>query len=142
MVKVIENQVMTQKEFEMIRITDQVKEAVENSGVINGMVAVITKHTTTGIMVNEALPCVEKDIELQLDRLVPNDYPYVHTHMLPTYGTCSGNAPGHLKSMLVGNHCIFPVIDGRMVTGGEQNIYFVEMDGLQIRKYLIEVIGD
>ncbi|MEW4411952.1 secondary thiamine-phosphate synthase enzyme YjbQ [Clostridium sp. AN503] len=142
MVKVIENQVMTQKEFEMIRITDQVKEAVENSGVTNGMVAVITKHTTTGIMVNEALPCVEKDIELQLDRLVPNDYPYVHTHMLPTYGTCSGNAPGHLKSMLVGNHCIFPVIDGRMVTGGEQNIYFVEMDGLQIRKYLIEVIGD
>ena len=46
MVKVIENQVMTQKEFEMIRITDQVKEAVENSGVTNGMVAVITKHTT------------------------------------------------------------------------------------------------
>ena len=44
--------------------------------------------------------------------------------------------------MLAGNHCIFPVIDGQMVSGREQNIYFVEMDGLQIRKYLIEVIGE
>ena len=142
MVKLVENQVVSHKEFEMILITNEVKKAVEESGIKNGMVAVITKHTTTGIMVNEALPCVEKDIELQLDRLVPNDYPYVHTHMLPTYGTCSGNAPGHLKSMLAGNHCIFPVIDGQIVRGREQNIYFVEMDGLQIRKDLIEIIGE
>ena len=118
------------------------RKAVEESGIKNGLVAVITKHTTTGIMVNEALPCVEKDIELLLERMVPADYPYVHTHMLPTYGTCSGNAPGHLKSMLAGNSCMFPVIGGEMVTGGEQNIYFVEFDGLQIRKYLIEIIGE
>ena len=51
-------------------ITDEVKKAVEESGIKNGMVAVITKHTTTGIMINEALPCVEKDIELELERLV------------------------------------------------------------------------
>lgn len=38
------------------------------------MVAVITKHTTTGIMINEALPCVEKDIEMQLERIVPKDF--------------------------------------------------------------------
>jgi len=142
MVKLYEKQVVTRKEFEMILITDEVKKAVKESGIKNGLVAVITKHTTTGIMVNEALPCVEKDIELQLERLVPTDYPYVHTHMLPTYGTCSGNSPGHLKSMLAGNHCLFPVIDGEMRTGGEQNIYFVELDGLQIRGYFIEVMGE
>ena len=142
MVKLYEKQVITRKEFEMILITDEVKRAVKESGIKNGLVAVITKHTTTGIMVNEALPCVEKDIELQLERLVPTDYPYVHTHMLPTYGTCSGNSPGHLKSMLAGNHCIFPVIDGELRTGGEQNIYFVELDGLQIRGYFIEVMGE
>jgi len=44
--------------------------------------------------------------------------------------------------MLVGNHCIFPVIDGKMMTGGEQNIYFAELDGLQIRHYFIEVMGE
>ncbi len=142
MVKLFERKLTTKKEFEMIKITDEVKAAVEESGIKNGVVAVITKHTTTGIMINEALPCVEKDIEITLERLVPKDYPYVHTHMLPTYGTCSGNAPGHLKSMLAGNHCMFPVIDGKMVTGGEQNIYFVEFDGLQIRRYMIVVMGE
>ena len=142
MVKLFEKQVISHKEFEMIKITDEVKAAVAESGIQNGIVAVITKHTTTGIMINEALPCVEKDIEQLLERMVPTDYPYVHTHILPTYGTCSGNAPGHLKSMLAGNHCLFPVIDGKMMTGGEQNIYFVELDGLQIRHYFIEVMGE
>ncbi len=142
MVKLYEKLVTSHKEFEMILITDEVKRAVRESGVTNGIAAVITKHTTTGIMVNEALPCVEKDIEMALERLVPTDYPYVHTHMLPTYGTCSGNAPGHLKAMLSGNHCIFPVIDGELMVGGEQNIYFVELDGLQNRRYWIEVMGE
>lgn len=44
------------KEFEMIRITDQVRAFVRESGVHNGIVFVITKHTTTGITVNESLP--------------------------------------------------------------------------------------
>ncbi len=142
MVKVTVNTLRTMKEFEMIPITDEVKKAVEESGIQNGFVLVLTAHTTTGIMVNEQLPCVEKDIELMMERLVPYDYPYVHTHMLHTYGTCSGNSPGHLKSTIAGNHAIFPVIDGKMVTGGEQKIYFAEFDGLQIRKYFIEVMGE
>ena len=34
------------------------------------------------------------------------------------------------------------LIDGKMMTGGEQNIYFAELDGLQIRHYFIEVMGE
>ena len=58
MVKLYENEVVTKHEFEMNNITNEVKKAVADSGIKNGMVAVITKHTTTGIMINEALPCV------------------------------------------------------------------------------------
>lgn len=135
-------QVASRKEFDMIKITDQVREAVEESGVGNGMVFVICLHTTTAIMINESLPCVEKDIELELERLVPRDYPYAHTHMLPSYGTCSGNAPGHLKSMLCGNHCVLPVVDGKMAGGHAQDIYFVEFDGLKERNYTIQIMGE
>ena len=142
MIKVYERSVQTTSEFQLINITEEVKKLVKESGITSGMVLVLSKHTTAGIMVNEALSCVEKDIEIALDRLVPRDYPYVHTHMLPTYGTCSGNSPGHLKAMLSGNHCIFPVLDGEIVLGGEQKIYFAEMDGLQIRKYLVEIMGE
>ena len=108
--------ICAEKEFELIRITDPVREFVAQTGVKNGVVYVITEHTTTGIMVNESLPCVEKDIMETLDRIAPEDYPYHHNHYLPTYGTIGGNAPGHLKSLLTGNHCVFPIAEGKINT--------------------------
>ena len=44
--------ICAEKEFELIRITDPVREFVAQTGVKNGVVYVITEHTTTGIMVN------------------------------------------------------------------------------------------
>ena len=41
--------VCADKEFEMIRITDTVRDFVAESGVRDGVVFVITEHTTTGI---------------------------------------------------------------------------------------------
>ena len=52
------HQVMSRQEFEMIKITRQIFEDVADSGVQNGVVFVISLHTTTGIMINESLPCV------------------------------------------------------------------------------------
>ena len=133
---------MVEEVMEMVKITDQVQKDVAASGITAGVVFVISMHTTTAIMINESLPCVEKDIELTLERLIPTDGDYVHTHMLPSYGTCSGNAPGHLKSMLCGNHCVLPVIDGKTAGGSAQDIYFVEFDGLKIRKYTVQIMGE
>lgn len=141
-IKSYEHQVMSRQEFDMIKITRQIFEDVADSGVQNGVVFVISLHTTTGIMINESLPCVEKDIEIAMERLVPSDYPYVHTHMLPSYGTCSGNAPGHLKSMISGNHCVLPIAGGKVACGHAQDVYFVEFDGLKARKYTVQVMGE
>jgi secondary thiamine-phosphate synthase enzyme len=142
MVKLTVEKVRSTQEFQMIKITDKVRECVENSGIQQGFVAVITAHTTTGIMINEGLECVEDDIEEALERLVPKDYPYMHAHFLPSYGTTGGNSPGHLKSMLAGNHCLLPVMDGKLFCGHAQDIYFVEFDGLKPRNYFIEVFGE
>ena len=50
--------------------------------------------------------------------------------------------PGSFKVHAGRKSLYFPVIDGKMMTGGEQNIYFAELDGLQIRHYFIEVMGE
>ena len=153
-IKSYTHEIASRQEFEMVKITDQVrcqaffKDMGGHTGsqgdelITAGVVFVISMHTTTAIMINESLPCVEKDIELTLERLIPTDGDYVHTHMLPSYGTCSGNAPGHLKSMLCGNHCVLPVIDGKTAGGSAQDIYFVEFDGLKIRKYTVQIMGE
>lgn len=77
-----------------------------------------------------------------LDRIAPEDYPYHHNHYLPTYGTIGGNAPGHLKSLLTGNHCVFPVLDGTLKLGHAVDIYFCEYDGIKNRRYMVYVVGE
>ena len=44
------------KEFELIKITDDVRKVVEESGVEKGIVYVITEHTTTGIVISVTSP--------------------------------------------------------------------------------------
>lgn len=142
MVKFFEVPICASKEFELIKITETVREYVEKSGVKNGVVHVITEHTTTGITVNESLPCVETDLMNALDRMFPEQYPYSHNHYLPSYGTIGGNAPGHLKSLVTGNHCVYPIIDGKIKLGGATDIYFAEYDGIKNRKYMIHIMGE
>jgi secondary thiamine-phosphate synthase enzyme len=133
---------LSKKAEEYILITKEVHSIVENSGIKNGLVAVITAHTTTGIMVNEALSCVESDISDMLNKMAPLDADYAHAHFLPSYGATGNNSQGHLKSLMCGNSCMFPVMNGKIVCGGAQDIYLVDFDGPQRRKVYVEVMGE
>lgn len=133
--------ILTKQYVQMDVITDQVARIVAESGVQNGMVTVMTKHTTTGITVNEALECLESDIQIALSLFAPEDRPYSHARMLKDYGSTAGNPTGHLKAMLTGNHCHFLIQDGKIVKGGAQEVYFCEFDGPASRNILVMVEG-
>ena len=122
--KLKEAAVCADREFEMIKITPEVRAFVEESGIENGLVY------------------VEKDIMECLSRIAPEDYPYHHNHYLPTYGTIGGNTPGHLKSLLTGNHCVFPIVRGELKLGHAADIYFCEYDGIKMRHYMIYAVGE
>ena len=134
--------ILTKTYNEMDLLTRQVEQIVAESGVKNGMVTVLTKHTTTGVTVNESLECLESDIEVFLSWMAPEDFPYSHARMLKDYGSTAGNPTGHLKAYITGNHCHFPIIDGEMVRGGAQDIYFCEFDGPAKRTVLVIVEGE
>ena len=133
--------ILTKQYVELDVITPQVEAIVAESGVKNGMVTVMTKHTTTGVTFNEALECLESDIEVALSLFAPEDRPYSHARMLRDYGSTAGNPTGHLKALLTGNHCHFPIVDGQIVRGGAQEVYFCEYDGPASRNILVMVEG-
>lgn len=135
-------QLQTKQYNEWILITEKLKKTCSESKVHNGIMYVISRHTTTGVTVNEALECLESDLNDMLERLIPEDYPYAHARILSAYGSTAGNPTGHLKSHLTGNHCVLPIIDGSISKGDAQEIYFCEFDGPASRTVTVTIIGE
>lgn len=130
-------ELLTDDYNQMICITSRLEELINESNVRNGIVTVQTLHTTTGIMINECLDCLESDIDDFLCKLIPENGNYSHARMLDDYGSTAGNPTGHLKSMLVGNHCHMFIIDGKIKKGGAQEVYFMEFDGPSQRTVMV-----
>jgi secondary thiamine-phosphate synthase enzyme len=114
-----------------VDITRDVQEAVERSGVSDGVATVFVHHTTAGITINEnADPDVVRDIVDMLERLVPRDGSYRHAE---------GNADSHVKASLMGHSVSILIEDGRLVLGTWQGIYFCEFDGPRNRQVYVRV---
>ena len=127
----------------MINIKNQVLEAVTDSGVLEGIVYVTTMHTTTAITINECLPDVEDDVLAMLKRLAPSgDSSYRHARFLPSDGAMAVNSHSHQRAALLGSQVAFPIEQGKVVLGGRQTIYFVELDGPLLRNFVIHIIGE
>ncbi|MBN2537681.1 YjbQ family protein [candidate division WOR-3 bacterium] len=125
-------EIQTSTRSELVDITDGLREAVERSGVEDGVCVVFVPHTTAAVTVNEAHdPDVARDIVAALDRLAPPGPGYRHRE---------GNADAHIKAVLVGSSVRVPVADGRLLLGRWQGVFFCEFDGPRRRKIEIRVI--
>ncbi|ORE10588.1 hypothetical protein BCV72DRAFT_312991 [Rhizopus microsporus var. microsporus] len=86
-----------------------------------GMANVFLQHTSASLMINEnADPDVQKDMEMGLNKIVPESFPYIHTAEGPD------DMPGHLKSGIVGVSLNVPITNGRLNLGTWQGIYLCE----------------
>ncbi|WP_144743693.1 secondary thiamine-phosphate synthase enzyme YjbQ [Enorma burkinafasonensis] len=126
----------------LVPLGDRVEEIVRQCGVHDGVVYVISGHTTCGITVNERLECLEDDIMKCLAEQYPEDGDYYHARFLESYGAMAGNPTGHLKAMVTGNHAVFTIAEGHMRKGHAQEIYLAEFDGPQERTVYVTVIGE
>jgi thiamine phosphate synthase YjbQ (UPF0047 family) len=68
--------------------------------------------------------------------------PYRHRRYLDCDGRLGFDADAHLKSVLGGIACSFPIEKGKMVRGSRQTIYFIEYGGPLERTYFVQVMGE
>jgi len=141
-IKSVKLSVQSRREQELINITPQVEQVVQESGIRQGLVNVMTMHTSSGIVVTEGLPCLEEDVVEHLSRLCPSEGNYLHRRYLDIDGRIGFNADAHLKSVLGGISATFPIEEGRIIKGGRQTIYFAEYDGPLSREYVVQVLGE
>ena len=126
--------VRTSERCQLVDITAQVRKAVREAGVRDGLCLVWCPHTTAGITVNEnADPDVPADLLMGLARVVDSRWPFRHGE---------GNSDAHLKSSLVGCERTLAVRGGELRLGTWQGIWFCEFDGPRTRRVEVTVLGD
>ncbi len=127
--------VRTTKHTSIVNITPQVRDAVRRSGVKEGLCIVYVPHTTACVFINEgADPDVVKDIVYSLERLIPwND---------PAYEHGEGNSAAHIRSAVIGNSRIIPIIDGSLALGTWEAIFLAEFDGPRERKVILKILKE
>jgi len=126
---VIGFELATDDRLEVVDVTDRVEAALPDDA--SGTCTVYCRHTTAGVMVNEAESRLLGDVEQFLADLVP-DEGWAHDRL-------DGNADGHLRALLLGPSVTLPVDDGGLDLGTWQSVLFVECDGPRTRQVEVRV---
>lgn len=130
----------TTERLELINLTDQVREAVRESGVREGLVLVSSMHTTFSLMVNEWQDALLEDIRTMFGTVIPVDREYRHND--PRYSDCDRkNAHAHLQATLLRHSINFGVIGGVLTLGQFQAIIAAELDGPRERQVTVQIIA-
>ena len=118
----------------LYNITAQVREAVNKSGITDGLAVVYCPHTTAGITINEnADPDVVHDLIFGMSKAFPDRSDFRHGE---------GNSAAHLKATATGASETIIINNGKLVLGTWQGIYFCEYDPPRSRKFYVKVTGN
>jgi secondary thiamine-phosphate synthase enzyme len=103
-------------------ITGEVKRAIEESGIRDGIVTVFVRHTSASLVIMEnADPSARRDLEMFFEKLVPENTPwFIHTLEGPD------DMPSHIRMALTRTSETIPIQNGRMTLGTWQGIFLFE----------------
>lgn len=150
-----------------IDVTDQVRQVVREAGIGEGIVTVISCHTTCAVFTEEfdhdrnpnGDTFLQTDLNNGLGRVFPEQHDWVtynypgerHFEEVESWPDVASYLPGgdrstlwngdaHLRSTLIGGSVILEVEGGELQTNGLASIFFVDYDRTRERTRKIRVI--
>lgn len=140
-----ELEVETRAPLELVDVTDSVAAIVARSGILEGLVAVQSLHTTAAVVVNEAEPLLLHDLGVTLERAAPRHLAYRHDDFDVRTANMGPNEPAnghaHCKALFLRASETLSVADGGLRLGRWQRIFLVELDGPRRRRACVTVMG-
>lgn len=139
-------------------ITKEIKKAVDESGIKNGIVSVYSHHTTCSVITQEqafdlsvtGLETLQQDFVEALEKIMPDckrEGIYLHPgpkaikfaaeHDEDLRG-CH-NTDAHLRSAIIGRSENITLIDGNIDLGDFANVYFIDFDVTRGRNRTVQV---
>ena len=154
-----------------INITEEVKKAIQQSNIQNGICTVISPHTTCSVFFEEFVhdyneagdEFLQQDLNNVLTKIIPDQvsadiYTYPgeeHYKAVESWPNAAEylpdgdrkalwNCDAHLKATLIGSSQTFDVDNGKLCVGTTGYVYFVDFDRTRprTRKCKIIVIGE
>lgn len=154
-----------------INITEELRAAICESGIREGIAAVISPHTTCAVFFEEFVHDVDadgneflqNDLDTALQKIIPNQtggnqyrypgeehyravesWPDAEAYLPGGDRTALWNCDAHLKATLIGSSETFEVTDGKLGVGTTGYCYFVDFDRTRprTRKCAIVVMGE
>ena len=119
-------------------ITPEVRDAVEQSGVREGMVLVNAMHISASVFINDDEPGLHHDYDAWLERLAPHAPTSQYRHN----DTGEDNADAHLKRQVMGREVVVAITAGKLDFGPWEQVFYGEFDGHRKKRVLIKVIGE
>jgi len=123
--------------FDVVDVTEAIRQIVERSEIQDGILNVFCIHTSCVVSAFDDEKGIMEDLEDALEILVPKDRSYKHK-------SYRRNAYTHVRALIAGQmNVTVPIIDGKLKLGRYQKILFIELDGPRKRRKLVtQIIGD
>jgi secondary thiamine-phosphate synthase enzyme len=128
--------VQTKQKREISNITQNLKFAVEKSGIRDGIVLVAALHSNSAVFIAEDDPGLHRDLEHWLEKLAPirEDYEYGPKH--------ESNAAILLQNLTLQGHIVVGLSEGRLDLGPWQQVLYADLDGQRPKRILIKLLGE
>lgn len=122
----------------LINITPRVREALQESGVHEGLCLVNAMHITASVFINDDESGLHQDYEDWLEDLAPHEPIEQYRHNR----TGEDNADAHLKRQVMGREVVVAITNGKLDFGTWEQIFYGEFDGRRRKRVLIKIIGE
>lgn len=128
----------TKDRREYINITDQVQDAIDESGIQEGLCLVNAMHISASVYINDDEQGLLHDYDKWLEKLAPHEPVSQYRHN----DTGEDNADAHLKRQVMGREVVVAVTKGKLDFGPWEQVFYGEFDGRRKKRVLVKIIGE
>lgn len=128
----------TKTRRQYINITSQVREALVESGITEGLCLVNAMHITASVYINDNESGLLQDYDDWLEKLAPHAPTSRYRHNL----TGEDNGDAHLKRQVMGREVVVAITNGEFDFGPWEQIFYAEFDGRRRKRVLVKIIGE
>ncbi len=126
----------TIRRTQVVNVTDQVQAALADAPRDAAAAVVYVPHTSAGIVIQEhADPAVGTDLEMALERIVDDGWPWEHLEEGDL------NPWSHARAALTASSVVIPMRDGELALGTWQGVFFCDFDGPRTRTVLVATLA-